>query len=189
MPCPALIQKPAIPKPQDYDKRLIANGATTRRRAANAAANAGADQDDDQASTTTVTGEQIDPNGKPANAREMTAAARAAFRDDMSFYTINLKEYESQQKKLTDLREWITGSVKPQIYQINCDPEESTRTWYTNLKVAMGGTNKETISKNLTAYKKAVKPMDKAPKDPIAWIAQWEHAISLALKNRDKEPY
>ncbi|KAK5662283.1 hypothetical protein OQA88_8189 [Cercophora sp. LCS_1] len=88
---------------------------------------------------------------------------------DWTIYQANEKRYNQQADRIEKLKQWVL------------------KTWYTALKEQTGITDDKTLHDAREAYRQAVKPLARMPKDLIRWSEQWEQAIALAQRKKVPE--
>ena len=132
-------------------------------------------------STQTVV-EEIDPEGQPRNAGEMTKDGLAAYQIDMSVYQNRLKQWKETRKETATLKKWITSTISA-TYRLNACPEgETLDVWFKELQKigAIYDDRMEIDASN--AYHAMVKPVTKLPRDLNAWIDHWETTMTNSIK-------
>jgi hypothetical protein len=165
-------KKPPPPKVEDYDKRRIQRET---RSASSSTATSAAQE------------EEVDIGVHPKNAAEMTTVARAAFQLDWSMYTHNSRLYTQEKEAIEKLKGWVLKTVSNHLIRTACSPTESIDKWYEKLQTQVGVTEGKQRRDARESYKSAIKPMNKPPKDMLAWLATWEEAISLAQEKKVPE--
>ena|SRR5438270_653297 len=160
--------KPAPPKVQDYDKRLVARDTRS------------------QSSGATL-GEEVDTTANPRNTSEMTKAAQTAFQLDWSMYTHQSKLYTEQKDAIEKLKNWVLKTTNTHLIRTACTPTDTIKKWYANLEEQVGVNDAKQRKDARERYKMAIKPLSKQPKDILVWLGAWEQAISLAKEKKVPE--
>ncbi|KAL2141318.1 hypothetical protein VTI28DRAFT_2552 [Corynascus sepedonium] len=161
-------ERPVKPEPADYPKLLIPPAAGTRASSETARA--------------TPLPEQVDPNGKPANVNEMTAAGKELYRQDVANYQFSWRQYKEERAQVSALTAWISKTVDDGIYNATCTPGKTLDVWYANLKERAGISELEDQRRTLERYFATVKPLARKPKDVLAWLATWEEALNEVIQ-------
>ena len=65
-----------------------------------------------------------------------------------------------------------------------CDLEDTLKGWYENLKEQVGVSDSKQQRDARTLYKVANKPLTKALRDALAWLNNWEEAVTLAKRKK-----
>jgi hypothetical protein len=132
-------------------------------------------------STQTVL-EEIDPEGQPRNAGEMTKDGLLAYQIDMSVHRDELKSWERTRDAIATLKKWITSTISA-TYRLNACPEgENLDVWFKELQKigAIYDDRMEIDASN--AYHAMVKPVTKLPRDLNAWVDRWETTMTNSIK-------
>jgi len=79
--------------------------------------------------------------------------------------------------------ERITDSISPSFFSTYCF-DKPTDQWYPNLKESLGTTASEEKAIARRRYHRAIKPLSRFPKDPQAWISEWEEAMNEGISNK-----
>lgn len=121
----------------------------------------------------------------PATAEEVTFAdlqsnEKADFNFAWTMYQAQKKDYNTQIEAIDKMRDWVTKTVDSKYYRVSCKPTESIKDWYDKLKESAGVSDLQSRNDARDAYKQAIKPLTRVPKDLPAWATAWEHAISAA---------
>jgi hypothetical protein len=166
-------EKPTPPKIGDYDKKLMRE---TRSQ-----------------STATVQGsqqamaEEVDHASNPRTAAEMTTAARQAFQLDWTLYQHEFKTYTAEREAIDKLRNWVLKTTSEHLIRTACDPKDTLKGWYEKLKEQVGVSANKLKRDARSLYKAANKPLTKAPRDALAWLNNWEEAVTLAKEKKVPE--
>ena len=115
----AFLTEPTEPDPGDYEKRTM----QARQPPANSTRNANLQPDD-----------LPDPNGRPANANEMTTRGKDDYKLDLSVYSNAMRRFEKEDKSIKEIRDWVGETVKPHLLRTACQPKENLNIWYTKLR-------------------------------------------------------
>jgi hypothetical protein len=172
-------EKPIPPKIGDYDKKL------TRETRSQTVQSSAASQPASQ--PTIVHIEDVDHAGKPRTAAEMTTAARQAFQLDWTLYQHDFKIYTAERESIDKLRNWVLKTTSEHLFATACDPEDTLKGWYEKLKEQVGVSDSKQQRDARTLYKAANKPLMKAPRDALAWLNNWEEAVTLAKRKKVPE--
>jgi hypothetical protein len=164
-------EKPSPPKIGDYDKKLLRE---TRSQSS-------------QSTATIAQIEEVDHASKPRTAAEMTTAARQAFQLDWTLYQHDFKIYTAEREAIDKLRNWVLKTTSEHLFGTACDPEDTLKGWYENLKEQVGVSDSKQQRDARTLYKVANKPLTKAPRDALAWLNNWEEAVTLAKRKKVPE--
>lgn len=177
MPEEPFLTQPIAPKAEHYDKKLVRQGAPRATRAQST-------QSAPATTTSTTTlerEEEVDTTSHPRNASEMTSAARSAFQVDWSVYTTSRSEFREQQESVVKLKDWVEKTTSDHLYETACDPTDSIREWYAKLAEQVGVSETQRRQLARDRYRATVsKPLNKAPKNVLAWLSSWEQAINFA---------
>jgi hypothetical protein len=128
--------------------------------------------------------EEVDHASKPRTAAEMTTAARQAFQLDWTMYQHEFKIYTAEREAIDKLRNWVMKTTTDHIRRTCCNPEDTLEGWYAKLKKQVGVSDSKQKLDARAHYKAATKQLSKAPRDPLAWLDNWEQAVTLA-KEKD----
>jgi hypothetical protein len=166
-------EKPIPPKISDYDKKLTRE---TRSQ-----------------STVTIQvaqpaqTEEVDHVSKPRTAAEMTTAARQAFQLDWTLYQHDFKTYTAEREAIDKLRNWVLKTTSEHLIRTACDPTDTLKGWYEKLKEQVGVSAIKLKRDARSLYKAANKPLTKTPRDALAWLNNWEEAVTLAKEKKVPE--
>ena len=132
-------------------------------------------------STQTVV-EEIDPNGQPSSASEMTKDGAASYQIDLSVYRDQIRRWERIREATATLKKWVTSTISP-TYRINSCPQGKTLdVWFKELrKIGAIYEDRMTIDAS-NAYHAMIKPVTKLPRDLNAWIERWETTMTNSIK-------
>jgi hypothetical protein len=100
------------------------------------------------------------------------------YRFDYHEYQEDMKAYNREIDSIRGLRAWLEKTVSSAYYKTSCSPTSTVRDWYNNLKNAIGQTDYQNHEHLRKRYRDAIKPLSKMPKDPEAWITNWEQIIT-----------
>lgn len=163
---PAFLAEPIEPDPRNYEKRIM----QTQQAPANSTRHASQLIDD-----------QPDPNGRPANANEMTTRGKDDYKLDLSVYNNAMRRFEKEDKSIKEIRDWVGETVKQHLLRTACQPKETLDTWYIKLRDQVGATPDQIYDLAKTKYQLAIKPLVRQPRDITIWLAEWEEAINQAI--------
>jgi hypothetical protein len=185
-------EKPSPPNIGDYDKRLTRQEAreTRENRLQNAqcSTTAQASQQQQQAGVPEmIPVEEVDTANKPKTVAEMTTAARQAFQLDWTIYQHDLKIYTAEREAIDELKNWVVRTTSKHLVRTACDPKDTLKGWYENLKEQVGVSIIKQKKNARSIYKEATKPLTKAPRDALAWLTNWEQAVTLAKEKEVPE--
>lgn len=126
--------------------------------------------------------EEIDPDGQPHNAGEMTKDGVTSYQIDMSVYRDQLKRWERTREATATLKKWVTSTISP-TYRLNACPQGKTLdVWFKELrKIGAIYEDRMTIDAS-NAYHAMIKPITKLPRDLNAWIERWETTMTNSIK-------
>jgi len=161
--------EPEEPDPTTYDKRIMPGQATPANSTRSS-------------STVATSAEQLDPQGRPKNANEMTLESRTAYNSDYAKYVNRLARYREEDKNVKELKTWILDSVSDHLVDTACTPGKGLDIWYKELREQVGTTSAQVRKMARERYRAAVKPLNKPPRDMQKWLMAWEEAISYAIK-------
>lgn len=165
--CPSFLTEPTEPDPHNYEKRLV----QAQQPPANSTRHASLQMPDDQP----------DPNGRPANANEMTMRGKDDYKLDLSVYNNAMRRFEKEDKSIKEIRDWVGETVKPHLLRTACQPKENLKAWYTKLRDQVGATPDQIYDLAKSKYQSAIKPLARQPRDITTWLAEWEEAINQAM--------
>lgn len=138
-----------------------------------------------RASSTIADHEEIDPNGTPVNAMEMTPSGRQQYNYDLQDYRHEEKKWESHHAALHKLVDWMQKTVSKEYSNTMMDPEDTVDIWYDNLSAIgkdMNEINKHTAKLEYVAWIEQQIKSSKPVKDLMTWVDQWVQKVSLALE-------
>jgi hypothetical protein len=110
----------------------------------------------------------------------MTAASRQAYGIDLNLYQQRKRDFHRQRDRIASLKEWVRQSVSDHHLRTACAAKDPIHIWYENLKEGAGVTVEWERLAIQREYRAAIKPLDRPPKDIIAWIKSWEQALARA---------
>lgn len=108
----------------------------------------------------------------------LSADGREALKFDRLVYQDNRKMYEDEVKRVQALKDWVNSTVTNAYKKTSCQYNEDIRTWYENLKEAVGQNDYQSQERLRRRYRQAVKPLKRTPRDFEAWITNWEQIIT-----------
>jgi hypothetical protein len=164
--------EPEPPEVKNYEKRRTTIMVATRSQSTQ---------------STETMHDDIDPTGEPASVAEMTTSARQAYTLDWNIYTHRLKKFTEKETHIENLTSWVLKTVSQHYRSTACRPDDSLRTWYKNLEKQVGISTGKQREKAREAYKEAVRPLSRLPKDLSTWLEQWERAINKAQQKEVPE--
>jgi hypothetical protein len=159
-------EEPIPPRIRDYDKKL------DRTRLQSGQSNAAAQGS--QGSQPIAYIEEVDHGHQPRTAAEMTTEARQAFQLDWTLYQHDFKRYTAETDAIDNLKSWVHKTTSKHLIRTACNPEDTIKDWYEKLKKQIGVSDDQLTNDVRALYKAAVKPLTKAPRDPLAWLDTWE---------------
>ncbi len=131
--------------------------------------------------------EEVDHASSPRTAAEMTTAARQAFQLDWTLYQHEFKTYTAEREAIDKLRNWVLKTTSEHLIRTACDPKDTLKGWYEKLKEQVGVSANKLKRDARSLYKAANKPLTKAPRDALAWLNNWEEAVTLAKEKKVPE--
>jgi len=105
----------------------------------------------------------------------------------MTMYQLKLKDYKEQKEHVRLLKEWVMKTVSTHYFATACEADKSISEWYNNLKEQTGISNQKALRDAQDAYRVAVKPLTRMPKDPTKWSEAWEQAMAHAIRKKVPE--
>jgi hypothetical protein len=168
--------RPAPPNISDFEKkRLVRRTRATSSQTPSVASSTTATQSEEYLV------EEADLSGSPAKTiQELTANGRSAYATSFATYKDEKADFETQQRNIKDLKEWVTEHVTPHLINTACKPGTRINEWYKSLQEKVGITKEREKGEAKESYKLAIKPLHRPPKDWLAWLAQWEQALQFA---------
>jgi hypothetical protein len=70
------------------------------------------------------------------------------------------------------------------LFSTACDLEDTLKDWYEKLKEQVGVSDSKQQRDARTQYKAAIKPLSKALRDALAWLNNWEEAVTFAKRKK-----
>jgi len=120
--------------------------------------------------------------GLPITTADLTADGLRTYQMDWTVYQANENKYTQQFERVERLKQWILKTTSSHIQLTSCDPTQPISHWYTALKTQAGISNKMALHNAREAYRLAVQPLHRAPKDLIKWSESWEQAVATAQR-------
>ncbi|KAK2744181.1 hypothetical protein FQN57_004441, partial [Myotisia sp. PD_48] len=117
----------------------------------------------------------------PQTFAELTAEQQTIFMNSTKIYEVQDRAYQSQSRRIGELREWIMKTVALHLQRLYCKSDDSVSQWYKKLKAASGSSELENREMALLAYQKALRPPSKKT-NLMNWIAEWEKAYHMAVE-------
>ncbi|RSL83243.1 hypothetical protein CDV31_016854 [Fusarium ambrosium] len=96
----------------------------------------------------------------------------------MEMYKINDRKYESQLKAIASMKNWVMATVEPSLRQACCLPGSDLQEWFEALQDSAGMDENLARAHATRAYQMFMTPTQRAPKDLIKWVTEFE-AIML----------
>jgi len=102
---------------------------------------------------------------------DLTEAGKSNIQFAFTVYKAEKELYVAEKEALDKLQTWMTKTVASNYIETCFDYDKDIKVWYNNLKQQVG-LNEHTIKLELiNAYKRAIRPLAKTPKDIKAWTA------------------
>ena len=158
------LNEPTAPTPVQYKHKTPSQSTITAR-----------------GSTESVAGDD-EPGNLLITTADLTTDGFRTFQMDWTIYQVNKKDYTQQLEEVKRLKQWILNTVSLHYQETACDPIQPIGQWYEALKTQAGISNDEAIYRAREAYRQAIKPLQRAPRDPIKWSESWEQAIATAQR-------
>ncbi|KAK3939363.1 hypothetical protein QBC46DRAFT_150174 [Diplogelasinospora grovesii] len=118
---------------------------------------------------------------------DLTADGFKTFQLEWTIHQARQKEYTQQDDEVKRLKQWILKTVSTHYQLTSCDPIKPFTEWYSTLKTQAGISDDKAMFNAREAYRLAVNPLTKAPKDLIKWSETWEQALSMAQRKKVPE--
>jgi hypothetical protein len=75
----------------------------------------------------------------------------------------------------------VIKTVNTHYYATAYEADKSISEWYNNLKEQTGISSQKALHNAQKAYRLAVRPLTRMPKDPIKWSEAWEQTMAHAI--------
>ena len=118
---------------------------------------------------------------------DLIADGLRTYQLERTIYQDDKKEYTQQAEAVKQLKQWVLKTVSSHFQLTACDPLHSITQWYSALTSQVGVSEDEAFRNAREAYRLAVKPLLRAPKDLIKWSEAWEQAMATAQRKRVPE--
>ncbi|RHZ67143.1 uncharacterized protein CDV56_107613 [Aspergillus thermomutatus] len=109
---------------------------------------------------------------------ELSNEERSAYQLAYTIYKDRRDLYDKQRALLDKLQTWMTKSVASSYSKTCFHHKRTIKEWYDALKEQVGVDEYDIKREIVDAYKRAVKPLSKTPKDFESWITNWEQIMA-----------
>ena len=117
-------------------------------------------------------------------AANLTPDERLAYKDLKEDFAGQEKDFEKQIKAIGQLKDWMRDTISPHYQACCCKSDDSLRTWYTNL-IASVRVDPEEIRRDIRdRYKRAIRPLNRAPRDWESWLKSWETTVNEGIAEK-----
>lgn len=100
---------------------------------------------------------------------DLTTDGFRTYQMEWTIYQANEKKYNQQVDAVKQLKQWILKTISLHFQLTSCDPIQSITHWYTALKTQAGISDDEAHYNAREAYRFAITPLHRAPRDLIKW--------------------
>ncbi|KAK0631526.1 hypothetical protein B0T14DRAFT_597161 [Immersiella caudata] len=164
------LKEPTAPNPTQHKHKNPSQSTITARGSTESVAG---DDEPGQASQLTTT---------RITTADLTTEGFRTYQMDWTIYQANEKKYIQQMERVKRLKQWILKTTSLHLQLTSCDPSQPISHWYKALTLQAGISDDEALHNAREAYRVAIKPLLRAPKDLIKWSESWEQAIAMAQR-------